>query len=140
MVKNKLFYLLTKDVLKVFDQNNSIVGYSNYRPEGTVITLWGNDETTIEKDGLDVGEEFIISLYRDNSNVREDIIVKNWKNGEGFYSVNGISIVGSIEKGINSKKIIQISDVIGRNINPTSSGVIFYIYDDGSVEKKLKIK
>ena len=132
--------LSENDVLKVFDQNNSIVGYSNYRPKGTVITLWGNDETTIEKDGLDVGEEFIISLYRDNSNVREDIIVKNWKNGEGFYSVNGISIVGSIEKGINSKKIIQISDVIGRNINPTSSGVIFYIYDDGSVEKKLKIK
>ena len=127
--------LSENDVLKVFDQNNSIVGYSNYRPEGTVITLWGNDETTIEKDGLDVGEEFIISLYRDNSNVREDIIVKNWKNGEGFYSVNGISIVGSIEKGINSKKIIQISDLIGRNINPTSCGVIFYIYDDGSVEK-----
>ena len=40
-----------------------------------------------------------------------------------------------------SKKIIKISDVLGRNVHEKSKNILlFYIYNDGTVTKKKKIK
>tara|TARA_Y100000589_G_C27196265_1_gene646947 strand:- start:4478 stop:6358 length:1881 start_codon:yes stop_codon:yes gene_type:complete len=36
-----------------------------------------------------------------------------------------------------SNKIIKVVDALGREVNHTTNQIIFYIYDDGSVEKKF---
>ena len=40
----------------------------------------------------------------------------------------------------NTKKLVQIVDLFGRKINISNESVLLYIYDDGSVEKKIIIK
>ena len=40
----------------------------------------------------------------------------------------------------NEKKLIRIVDVLGREVLPTKNAPLFYIYDDGTVEKKLIVK
>ena len=40
----------------------------------------------------------------------------------------------------NIKKLVEIVDLFGRKINISNESVLFYIYDDGSVEKKIIFK
>ena len=49
-------------------------------------------------------------------------------------------IFNSVEDiNINSKKLIKIIDVLGRVSKEKSNIPFFYIFDDGTVEKKIKI-
>ncbi len=44
---------------------------------------------------------------------------------------------------LSERKLIRITDVLGRYVNPEKvidNTTLFYIYDDGSVEKKLKVE
>ena len=42
---------------------------------------------------------------------------------------------------IHSKQLIKITDLLGRDINQnTKQSTLFYIYDDGSIEKKYILK
>ena len=93
---------------------------------------------TGEKEGLYIGEEFILRLWRYNEGVVENITIDSWREGNGVYSVNGISIVGSIsENTYPQKQLIKITDILGREIDIDSKkSTLLYIYDDGSVEKK----
>lgn len=38
------------------------------------------------------------------------------------------------------KKLVKILDALGREINQTANQILFYIYDDGSVEKKFIVE
>ena len=129
------------DEVFVFDKSGLIVGRSKYRELGTVITIWGDDETTNKKDGLSIGEAFDIKLYRSSDLTFENVIVHKWDAGHGYYTIDGISIPGSISQNTFSpKKIIHITDIIGRTVNYNNKGTVIYIYNDGSVEKKHNIE
>tara|TARA_B110000908_G_C10059040_1_gene359737 strand:+ start:498 stop:794 length:297 start_codon:yes stop_codon:yes gene_type:complete len=38
------------------------------------------------------------------------------------------------------KQLVKIVDVLGRESKPNKKGLLFYVYSDGSVEKKLIIE
>ena len=46
----------------------------------------------------------------------------------------------TIQDTQNTKKIVEIVDLFGRKINISNESVLLYIYDDGSVEKKIIFK
>ena len=48
--------------------------------------------------------------------------------------------VTSILKISNQKTLIKIVDILGRETNPKANALLFYIYDDGTVEKKIIIE
>lgn len=35
--------------------------------------------------------------------------------------------------------LIKVADILGKEANPQQKGLLFYIYDDGTVEKKIII-
>jgi hypothetical protein len=39
-----------------------------------------------------------------------------------------------------NRKLIKVIDILGREVNPTKHTQLFYIYDDGTVEKRFIIK
>ena len=41
------------------------------------------------------------------------------------------------EENTRNKQLIRITDMLGRNANTLSNSPLLYIYDDGSVEKKI---
>ncbi|MEZ7999889.1 MAG: hypothetical protein QMC39_07945, partial [Flavobacteriales bacterium] len=45
--------------------------------------------------------------------------------------------VGEISSNPNLKKLVKITDVLGREIEADYNGIIIEIYDDGSTEKKM---
>lgn len=40
----------------------------------------------------------------------------------------------------NTARLLYISDLLGREVNPKSNNLLFYIYEDGKVEKKIIIE
>ena len=45
-----------------------------------------------------------------------------------------------INENIYSKKLVKITDGLGREVNRTNHQFLFHIYDDGSVEKKFIVE
>ena len=45
-----------------------------------------------------------------------------------------------INENIYSKKLVKITDGLGQEVNQTTSQIHFYIFDDGSVEKKFIVE
>ena len=58
------------------------------------------------------------------------------------YDINGlISTSTSIEdKTIKDKPLVKITDILGRETNRISNALLFYIYDDGTVEKIITLE
>ena len=46
----------------------------------------------------------------------------------------------SIQNYTTNKKIIKVLDLLGRSVTPTPNMTLFYIYSDGTVEKKIIIE
>ena len=40
----------------------------------------------------------------------------------------------------DDKKLLKVVDAIGREVNVKLNTILFYIYDDGTIEKKTIIK
>ena len=49
-------------------------------------------------------------------------------------------IINSVEDINNNRELIKITDVLGRESKEKNNRPIFYIYSDGTVEKKIIIE
>ena len=113
----------TADSIKIYYDNSLKVVYAN--------TMWipQNDEYIYLSDGASFGLSgnyftsqpigYLTSAYVD--------YIRVWKTG-------GMSEV--IEE-VKNTKVIRIIDVLGRESEQLNNQPLFYIYDDGTVEKKI---
>ena len=60
-------------------------------------------------------------------------------NDNDIITFNVVSSVG-IEEHSTNKKLLKITDILGREAKGTKNEVLFYIYDDGTVEKRIVIE
>jgi len=64
--------------------------------------------------------------------------------GLGMYSsitaCNQVCGVSVIEEYTTTKELLKITDILGREIKGTKNKLLFYKYDDGTVEKKIIIE
>ena len=58
------------------------------------------------------------------------------------YDINGFIGTNTFieDKTIKDKHLVKITDMLGRKIKGKKNELLFYIYDDGTVEKKIVIK
>ena len=56
-----------------------------------------------------------------------------------FY-LNSSSTTDLGEYTISAKKILKVTDVLGRETKGTKNELLFYIYDDGTVEKRIIVE
>ena len=70
-------------------------GYTQWNGEDTLIPAWGDDEETDDKDGFDIGEEFIWAIWNNQTGVTSFGNVEYNNSGafqnEGLYAINGMS-------------------------------------------------
>ena len=84
------------DEIAAYSENGMLVGSVTYTGAATALTVWGDDATTEEVEGLLDGEEVTFELWRKFEDKIEVLEVKNWVEGSNIYSENGISIAGNI--------------------------------------------
>jgi PKD repeat protein len=123
------------DEIGIFNSNGFLVGSSKLYHETMAITLWGDDETTPESDGLADGETFSLVCYNSNTKSEYDIEITEWMEGNGNYRTNSLHIASKIKV---SDPIASF--VLNQNIpNPAtcSTSVSFYIPSDCYLQLKL---
>ena len=105
-----------KDQITAYTSEGLLVGRSNYREEGTVITVWGNDFTTTIKDGMDIGERIQFKLLDFDTDKELTLVITKWDEGTSQYDINGISVASNI---ISSNEVLLDSYKLYQNIpNP----------------------
>jgi hypothetical protein len=89
------------DEIGVFTPDSLCVGAVVWPDSSTVITVWGNNEYTQDKDGIDVGEQMHFRIWRKNVNaefVQNQVVFSDQSpaNGEDTYKHNSIYIIDQL--------------------------------------------
>ena len=133
--------------IAAFDKFGNIVGSAIYSSPVSVLTVWGDDETTTSKDGMLISELVSFKLW--NNNEVKDLTVLNWIEGSSSYQVNGISVASTIETNnmitdlnTSERVLVKVVNVLGQEVNlddQTFKGtVLFNVFDDGTVEQIIR--
>ena len=130
------------DEIAVFSSDGILVGSEIFNGKSMAISIWGDDFSTFEKDGMLSGENFYLKLWDHNFNKEKFLKIEKWTEGSELYYPNSINIINSVSvksDNVNKKEIIQIFDVMGRDIkNIKENQITFILFDNGSVSKKIE--
>lgn len=87
----------TGDEIAAFNSIGQLVGSIVYLGGNTAITIWGDDETTLEKEGVADNARFTLRLWNKDSGKEELIEVEHWMEGNDLYATNAISVIGKLK-------------------------------------------
>ena len=102
------------DEIAAYDEYGRLVGSTVYEGSNLALTVWGDDMTTDEKDGLVEGERIIFRLWNSTTSTEQVLEIK-WEEGSGIYSTDGISVAGQIILGnelTSQRQLVKITDVL----------------------------
>jgi len=78
------------------------------------------------------GQGFNLNL---GSPITQYCYLSDFMIADSYTELTNLTTIEESEK--NSKRLIKIVDVLGREITGVKNEPLFYIYDDGTVEKKI---
>ena len=84
------------DEIAAYNSKGNLVGSVTFNGESTALTVWGDDLTTDEKDGLEIGENITLEIWTKFEDSIEPLVIDSWSEGSNIYTSNGISVVGNI--------------------------------------------
>ncbi|MDC0230691.1 hypothetical protein OAK19_01900 [Aureispira] len=142
-------------------------GVGNYLPVDSTVSFWTNYNSCIYNSGYNLpdinNDNFVtevtkynnintghqVWLYKVNNGLHEWFDVSPWGNDdfwaseaiwEFFDQISNNPINSYYELNSPNKELIKIIDLLGREIPFKPNTPLIYIYDDGTVEKKIIIK
>ena len=126
------------DEIAAYGAKGELIGSTTFQGDHIALTVWGDDLTTDDKEGISEGESISFKLWNSQTGFEQNLEVR-WSEGLGVYTTDGISIAGQILNGsdiTSPKQLVKITDVLGREVNGDQKDVmLLYIYDDGSIER-----
>ena len=123
------------DEIAVYDSERNLVASVAWRPEQeghAGLAIWGDDETTLEKEGMKKGEVFSIVLFNKSEDKMTSLKINRWEQGDDVFAKNGVSVVGSI----TSTALIGQDLELFQNVpNPVldNTSISFYLPTDGKI-------
>ncbi|MCF8294807.1 MAG: choice-of-anchor D domain-containing protein [Bacteroidales bacterium] len=95
------------DEIGVFDSAGLLVGSSVVNGSLIVLTIWGDDELSVEKDGLFENEPYNLFYKSEYAEDSLKIFISEWEFGNENYLIDGISMGKSIQFHQDSMEPIQ---------------------------------
>lgn len=137
LVTAEVFNANTVEIMATTSEYNSKFNSFLMYDDGTNGDLLANDgvytaDLPFQFSGLDV--KFYIRSENDDA-----IKLSPQRAEYEFYTYSYISNVSSIDE-VSSRKLIAIKDALGKSVERVANVPLFYIYDDGSVEKRIFVK
>ena len=108
-------------------------------PDGTVLnedSLWNTHQINNMNAGYDTLN--ICITYIDNNTFNTCCVTWIWDSNLGVWAKMG-SITSIGEMDLFDKKLIKVVDVLGRETSINSDQTLFFIYEDGTIEKRYII-
>ena len=105
-------------------------------PDGTVLnedSLWNTHQINNMNAGYDTLN--ICITYIDNNTFNTCCVTWIWDSNLGVWAKMGsVTSIGEID--LFDKKLIKVVDVLGRETSINSNETLFFIYEDGTIEKR----
>ena len=123
------------DEIAVYDSKDNMVASVAWVPEQeghAGLAIWGDDETTSEKEGMSKGEAFRIVLFDKSEDKMSDVKVSRWERGDNIFIKDGVSVVGSVEI---TSMVTQTLELFQNVPNPVvdNTSISFYLPEDANV-------
>lgn len=145
------------ELIEVISLPIELISFEGYEYEQGNLLVWktasesNTDYYLIERSTTgEFNENSVIGIKSavGNSNQKTEysFVDKNFTEGINYYRLVQVDIDGKFEifgpisifnTGKN-KKILKIVNYLGQEINENETGVVFYIYDDGTIEKRYR--
>lgn len=124
------------DEIAVYDSERNLVSSVAWRPEQeghSGMAIWGDDETTSEKEGMLKGEIFSIVLFDKSEGQITELKVNQWEKGDNVFSKDGLSVISSIS---TAKVVTQELELFQNVPNPVmdNTSISFYLPEDGNAK------
>ena len=123
------------DEIAVYDSEKNLVSSVAWRPEQeghSGLAIWGDDESTQEKEGMLKGETFSIVLFDKSEDLITELKVNQWERGDNTFSKDGISVISSIAiANVVTQELELFQNVPNPLMDNTS--ISFYLPEDGKV-------
>ena len=107
---------------------------------------WGDDATTITKDGLAIAENVTFKVWSNNQTASFEI--SNWIEGSASYDVNSINVASAIVTNVladvieTERILVKVINVLGQEVISSDESfkgeILFNVYNNGTVEKIVK--
>ena len=84
-----------------------------------------------------------MNCHTQTTKIPNFVTIDFYELGDGLNAVNQLNALNTSQIDVNNssnKKLLSMTDIMGRKIEEKNNSVIFYLYDDGSVEKSIIIK
>lgn len=127
------------DEIAAYDVLGNKVGTCKYNSPISVITLWGDDASTPEKDGLLEGESYHLELWDSSKQMSSNLSISAWEYGENTYSSNALykaqeiyftnTLDNSTFRLISTSPNPATSELSITYINPDKSTVQLELFD-----------
>ena len=135
--------------LEVLGCSYNQIGSINLSQNNLLVVLFCNNNQLLSLDlsGLSCSLQNNESDYSENPNLNciEVTDLSCWQNYIGlldttyqYYSTNCNTT--AIQEHSTNKELLKVTDLLGRETKGTKNEVLFYIYDDGTVEKRMVIE
>jgi hypothetical protein len=124
------------DEIAVYDSEKNMVASVAWIPEQeghSGLAIWGDDETTSEKEGMTKGETFSVVLFDKSEDKMTALKINRWERGDNVFAKDGVSVVGSIT---TTAIITQEMELFQNVPNPVMdiTSISFYLPNDGKIK------
>ena len=127
-----------------FDWDNNGDGFDDFIWDDFDWSLVWDDYNLGDVDWENIPWDDIIDLFinpEDLINYLDDVIFRqlfNWNDFIEYFIENNSSL--NLENNSSSRHIVKRVNIMGQNVNHNFDGLILYLYNDGSIERKYFIK
>lgn len=133
---------VTGDVIGAYDQNGNCFGIAAWKNETTAITMFGNDPTTIQKEGFDANEPLFFRLFRNSTNTEYDLSFSfdmSFPNYDQIFIENGLSVVSKVEMNATGLNTPSLDSQVRILPNPAKNEFTLHLPDGDYTNATIEI-
>jgi hypothetical protein len=119
---------VTGDALGFFFTNNNqlvCAGFGVWDGNNLSVTVWGDNSGTPTKDGFIFNEQYTLKVW-DCLSAKEYSATATYSQGNSFYSINGLSVIGALNVITNVTHEISLNsgwNLISTNVEPNNKSM-----------------
>jgi len=124
------------DELAAYDSKGNMVGSVALQEGHNSIAIWGNDEFTQEKEGLENAEVFSLVLYKKGNDELIQLQVSDFERGTNSFVKDGMTVIAGFEQ---QEVITQEMELFQNVPNPVKSNTAISFYLPENTRAKITL-